>query len=255
MVEDVQPQTIEADDGFPMQNMKFCGRAQEIMAVIQKNKPIAATSFDKDYQHDRFVAIFVKDGEEVVEDHDCNKYTYEQVYNESKKVNLVYHRRTNKGLLFFLKENMKDTYILYEIWDENNDFGLDDSKESYDILNTIIGILLGYKKKDIRAWFVMGLIHEFDMDFDNLDQRSEFIKKPEFKKRRDEIASEFETTYTNANEKLKEIRKEITVPSKWQSQLKTLEPPAKKSFFKRLFGKKTAGRKLNYKKTLRRRKH
>lgn len=262
MVEEAQPQTIEADDGFPMSNMKFCGSTQEIMAIIQKNKPMAMTSFDKDYEHSSFVAEFTKNGKKVREEHDCKKYTYKQVYNASKKVDLVYypfpdHIQKNgiviKIGLFFLKENMKDAHILWQMWKEDETFGLDDSEESYNIYNTIIGILLGYKKKDIRAWFAMGLADEFKMDFDNLDQRSEFIKKPEFKKRRDEIAAEFETTYTKANKKLNEIRKDITVPPEWESKLKTLEPPTKKSFLKRLFGKKTAGRKLKHRKTIRKR--
>jgi hypothetical protein len=242
-MEDVQPQTIEAEDGFPMENMKFCGSAQEIMAIIQKNKPMAMTKMDKDYKHGRFVAVFTKNGEEVVEDHDCKKYTYQEVYDASKKVNLVYYPIDTETNIFFLKENMKDAYILWDIEENGMTFA-----------NIVIGILLGYKKKDIRAWFVMRLQHEFNMKFDNLDQRSEFIRKPEFKKRRDEIAAEFETNYKKAIDRLNIIREYEEVPPNWESKLKTLEPP-KKSFFKRLFGKKTAGRKLKHRKTIRKRKY
>lgn len=265
-MEDVQPQTIELEDGFPMENMKFCGSAQEVMAIIQKNKPMAMAEIDKDYKRGRFVAIFIKDGQEIVEDHDCKQYTYDQVYKASKSVNLVYYpfpefKKPDNGYirkikLFFLKENMKDAYILWKLWKQEEDYGMENTEETYNIKNTIIGILLGYKKKDIRAWFVMKLQHEFDMDFNNIDQRSEFIQKPEFKKRRDEIASEFEKIYEKATKKLDEIRKEETVPESWSSQLKTLEQPPKKSLKERLFGKKGGKtiRRNNNRKTLRRRK-
>lgn len=243
-VEHAEPQTVELEDGFPFENMKFCGYAQEIMAIIQKNKPMSFTEFGPDYKNGSFIADFIINGKKVEKLHSCKKYTYKEVYNQSKKVNLVYHPRNKKAYLFFLKENMKDAYILWEIWDNNNNFGMIRNEENYDIIHTIIGILLGYKKKDIRAWFLMELEDEFDMDFDNIDQRKEFIEKPEFRKRRDEIAEDFENTWKKANEKLKEVEDTIEVPESWISQLKTLEPPKNTS--------KTAGHRKHLRKTRRR---
>ena len=112
-------------------------------------------------------------------------------------------------------------------------------------MNTVIGILLGYKKKDIRAWFVMGLRDEFNIDFDNLDERKEFIQIPEFRKRRDEIAEEFEDTWQRANDKLKEVEDTIEVPEDWIAKLKTLDPPSKSS-------SKTAGHRKRLRRTQRR---
>lgn len=250
MVEEAQPQTIEADDGFPILNNKFCGHAQEIMAIIQKNKPMAMTEFDENHVNSNIIARTINRylGSE------CRKYTYQEVYDASKKVNLVYYPRDTDVNIFFLKENMKDAYILWDIQENGMLFPLNygSGKTLYDVSNIVVGILLGYKKKDIRAWFVMGLQNEFKMKFSNLDQRAEFIQKHEFKKRRDEIAAEFETNYKKAIDRLNVIREYEEVPPEWESKLKTLEPP-KPSLMKGMFGKKTAGRKLKRRKTIRKR--
>lgn len=245
-MEKAEPQTIEAEDGFPILNIKFCGDAQEVMAVIQGNKPVASTNFKEGYIPHKMVHKI--ENNRIIEWSDCKEYTYSQVYNASKSVDLLRFPK-GKGYYYFLRDHIVDTYILYKIWDEDEMFGLQDDETSYNIFNIIVGILLGYEKKDIRAWFVMGLEHEFKMKFSNDKQRKEFIQKPEFISRRNEIASQFENEYKLAVKNLDDIKTTIKIPEEWVSKTSKLSPPP--SLFSRIFGRKTAGKRYKNKSTRR----
>jgi hypothetical protein len=249
-MENAEPQTIEADDGFPISNIKFCAEAQEVMAVIHNNKPVAATTFKEGYFHKKMV--YKIENNKVTQLSDCKEYTYSQVYNASKSVDLL-RFPFRDSYFYFLRHHIKDAYILYKIWFENHTFGVNyKSEKGYTILNIIVGTLLGYKKKDIRAWFVRGLEQEFKMDFDNPEQRKEFIRDPKFIARKDEIVTQFEKEYKVAAKKLADIKEKIHVPESWLSKTSKLSPPP--SMFSRFFGRKTAGRRYKNKYTTRRTK-
>ena len=136
VVQEVEPQTIEAEDGFPIPNEKHCFEAHEIMAVVQKNKPVSVTIFNEDYKHTKVYRSITKNGKTeyvLVPTKKCKKYTYKQVYNQSKKVDLYYYPG-NRSSFFFLKENIKKGYILWKIWDTQNSLGFPPHTEKiYDI--------------------------------------------------------------------------------------------------------------------------
>lgn len=233
-MEKAQPQTIMAPDGFPIENLKFCGGAQEIMAVIQGNKPVAASTFDKPYIQSYVYTNLKSKSPTFTEYHTCRPYTYEDVYTASKNVNLVRYQYDSLPdpfdplkkipiYYYFLKKNTNTAYLLSYLWsDETTEVK---SALSFQEYNIIVGILLGYKKKDICAWFLTGLQSEFNIDFNNLDMRPEVLQNNKILARRDEIIEAFESSWKSAHSKLKDLQKSLPVPKEWKASLTKLDPP------------------------------
>ena len=227
-MEFAQPQTIEDNHGLPTENIKFCGDAQELMAVIQGHKPVAANNFDRGYIHTPFFGMVTKNKQQVPIEHFCREYSYEDVYRASKKVHLLRYKYFKGAYFYFLREKSLEAYLLDLLW--NNvleqarvlgQYNLDYSEN-----NIIVGFLLGYKKKDIRAWFLMALenIHKL-IDFNNLDTREEKAKTKKFLKKKEELLQEFEPAYASALKKFAKMKNEIQVPSAWMAKCTTLPAP------------------------------
>jgi hypothetical protein len=227
-MERAEPQTILAKDGLPTENMKFCGGAQEMMAIIQGNKPVAATDFDRGYKPSAtFIGFVIENKEEKMVEHFCRQYTYEDVYRASKKVRLLRYKYMKGGYYYFLEKNTLYAYLLYLFWDEKQivqliRYGLTD-----DIVNILIGLLLGYKKKDICAWFLMALENQYKLiQFSNRDTRDQKAKSKKLLKKQEEILQQFEISYAAALKKFAEMKREVKVPAEWKAKCEPLPAPS-----------------------------
>lgn len=232
MKELAQPQTILAKDGFPIENHLFCGGAQEIMAIIQGNKPVAATDFDIGYIHYGMTSS-LKSKKKKISDHKCYPYTYEDVYKASKKVKLLRRRYGNnknfKTYYYFLDKTIQDAYLLSLLWGDKSDsiikqYGLNDNET-----HILIGILLGYKKKDIFAWFLGKLEEIKGVKFDDLNLRSSLLKNPKLQQAKELNLNMLEFEWNSTQAKLVAIRKETQVPASWKRSITTLPPPGTKT--------------------------
>lgn len=227
MVEQAQPQTILANDGFPIENQKFCGGAQEIMAILHNNKPVAATNFNKGYIFTNFQTSLKSKTKKLNPYHTCKPYTYEDVFKSSKGKQLLRLKYgTKNNYLYFRKQNTTDAYILYSLWGENSDTIQDTYNLSYEEVHIIIGLLLGYKRKDILSWFLMELEELFQISFDNLDERAAIVSNPEIQEKRNEITAVFSDIWKSASNKLELIRKELKPPNSWKAKITLLPKPS-----------------------------
>lgn len=226
--ESAEPQTIEAPDGFPLENLKFCGGAQEIMAVLQGRKPVALSSFDKGYQHIDTVTSL--QGKGVPKMHLCEPYTYEDVYEASLRVPLQrfqYDKHQGEKLyLYFLEETLQEAYLLDCLWGTRSLDLVSRYELSLDQSNILVGVLLGYKKKDIRAWFTMALQQIFSIDFDSLAKRETLIKRKDLLDAKAKIWTQFEKEWRTAKDRLDQMRKEVKVPAAWKAKTTHLPPPS-----------------------------
>ena len=208
MKEYAQPQTIEAADGFPIDNPKFQGGAQEVMAVIHGNKPVCACHFDSDHIPSRTA---------------LRTFTFKHVYSASKKVALCRYEYATNLYYYFRQENIKKAYLLSCLW-QGAYVDLFDNN----VFNIVVGLLLGYKKQDIRAWFVMELQELFDMDFNDKKQRRAFLGRSDFQKEKQRIVAQFEDDYAVAEARLKTVLEGLQIPTEWKEKITTLVPPKKR---------------------------
>lgn len=202
----IQSSYIEGPDGFPMRNKKWCSASQELMQVIKGVKKVCLSNRDLDNFKD-----------ELWQNDRCKRYTLNQIYTASKKVDLLiyvpYAKRPNYMKVAFLPENMKDAYLIDRL--ENDHFGK--YIKTYSVRDCITGILLQYKKEDIRAFCLLHYLdneHHIEIKDQVGERRDEIYNQPSVQEIITKFMKKFEKIWESANKIIKKLKEE-EVPEEW----------------------------------------
>jgi hypothetical protein len=177
-----QPFRIEdPDDGFPRANDRFWGDYDEIIAVALGVKPVSIIDDDN--------IVHLKE--------DDDHYTVQQVSEVLKRANVSlyyvpYYDDEDKSVVVFREDTRVYAVIMLYL-----------DKITVGMKRCIIrGILLGYTKEDICAWFMVDILKKmyFVKEFDK--QRSRIIRKDGAIAVKDAYKKDFDSIYMGCTKML-----------------------------------------------------